>query len=143
MVFDMSEVNALAEELVQSDAKVREEGKRVVKRGAMNVKRESRKRIRESVGASFSSGSGGLTRRTGSGKGHPKWYPASIDFDLDDNGLAAEIGPKLGKKQAFLGKILEYGTATSPPHPHMNPAADEEEPRMQDAVARMVKRALS
>ena len=126
MVFDMSEVNALAEELVQSDAKVREEGKRVVKRGAMKVKRNSRSSIRASVG-----------RR------HPKWYASSIDFDLDDSGLAAEIGPKLGKKQAFLGKILEYGSATSPPHPHMNPAADEEEPRMQDAVARMVKRALS
>jgi len=127
MVFDMSEVNALAEELVQSDAKVREEGKRVVKRGAMNVKRSARNAI---VGSA--------------GMGHPKWYPTSIDFDLDDSGLAAEIGPREGVgKQGFLGKILEYGTATSPPHPHMNPAADEEEPRMQDAVARMVKRALS
>lgn len=126
MVFDMSEVNALAEELVKSDAKVREEGRRVVKRGAMNVKRSARNSI---VGSA--------------GMGHPKRYPASIDFDLDDSGLAAEIGPRLGKKQAFLGKILEYGSATSPPHPHMNPAADEEEPRMQDAVARMVKRALS
>lgn len=126
MGFDMSEVNALAEELVQSNAKVREEGKRIVKRGAMNVKRTARSAIVGSVG-----------RR------HPKWYASSIDFDLDENGLAAEIGPKLGKKQAFLGKVLEYGSATSPPHPHMNPAADEEEPRMQDAVAQMVKRALS
>ena len=125
-MFDMSEVNELAQELVKSEAKVRDEGKRIVKRGAMNVKRTARQMILASAGSR-----------------HPKWYPSSIDFDLDDDGLVAEVGPRLGKKQAFLGKILEYGTATNPPHPHMNPAADEEEPRMQDAVANMVKRALS
>lgn len=125
--FDMSEVMGLADHLVATDKTVRAEGQRVIKRGAVNVKYDARKLVRSSAGTS-----------------HPKWYPSSIDFDLEDGGLAAEIGPSTGLgKQAFLGKILEYGTATNAPHPHMNPALEREEPRLADAVADAVRRALS
>lgn len=117
MGFDMSEVRKMASDLLGTDEQVRSKVKASVKRGAMNVKRDAQKDIIGQVGQS-----------------HAKHYASSITFDVINDGMTAEIGPTVGRTQAFLGKILEYGTATSPPHPHMVPAVEAEQGKLADAV---------
>lgn len=125
MSSDFSQLREFAQELIASEGPVREGGRKAIKRGAMNVKRVSRSTIRGAVGVA-----------------HAKHYAKSIDFDLENDGLTARIGPRLGGNQAFLGKILEHGTATSPSHPHLFPAADEEQLKIENGVMLAVKRAL-
>lgn len=125
--FDMHEVRALAADLLSSEGPVREGARRSIKAGATRTKADSRRAIRAAIG-----GNGG----------HAKHYPRAIDFDILDDGLAAEIGPSIGNPQAFLGKILEYGTATSPPHPHLIPAAENEQERIAQGLADAVTKAL-
>lgn len=121
----MTEVRDFAAKL-ETDVKVmRDELPRIVKRGAVNIKRDAQRDIATQVG-----------------RGHAKHYARSITFDLEDGGHRAEIGPQIGRTQAFLGKILEFGTATSPPHPHMVPALEQELPRFQKAVQEAAERIL-
>lgn len=117
MGFDMSEVRDLATDLLSAEGKVRTAVQVSVKRGAMNVKRDAQRNIIGQVG-----------------RAHAKHYASSITFDVLPGGLAAEIGPTIGYRQAFLGKILEFGTATSAPHPHMVPAAEQEQGRLAEGV---------
>jgi hypothetical protein len=58
-------------------------------------------------------------------------------------GLDAEIGPEVGRTQAFLGKILEFGTATSRPHPHLIPALLAEQPRLTEQIAALAAEVLA
>lgn len=125
--FDMREVRALAADLLASEGPVREGARKSIKVGATHTKTDAQRAIRA------------VTGRNG---GHAKHYPRSIDYDILDDGLAAEIGPSIGKKQAFLGKILEYGTATSPPHPHLIPAAESEQERIAQGLSEAVAKAL-
>lgn len=125
--FDMSEVRALAADLLGSNGPVREGAKKSIKAGATRTKAESVKTIRGALSGS---------------KSYAKHYPRSIDYDILDDGLAAEIGPSIGKRQAFLGKILERGTATSRPYPHLIPAAEAEQERIADGLVEAVVRAL-
>lgn len=55
------------------------------------------------------------------------YYAETITHEVHVNGatIVGEIGPESGG-QGSLGHILEDGTATSPPHPHLGPAIDEE-----------------
>lgn len=62
------------------------------------------------------------------GIAHAPHYPASITYDIDDQGVgvgvAAEIGPDKDRRQGALGNILEYGTVKNPPYAHLGPALD-------------------
>ena len=51
--------------------------------------------------------------------------------------FGAEIGVDAKNRQAFLARIIESGTLTSPPHPAAVPALDAEDPRFVDAVAKV------
>jgi hypothetical protein len=63
-------------------------------------------------------------------------YRGSITHEVIVSGgsVVAEVGPEKGG-QGSLGHILEYGTATSAPHAHMEPALDRIAPVFVEAVA--------
>jgi hypothetical protein len=121
--FDTTEVRRLAEALATAGPATITAITPVVKRGAVNVQRDARQWV----------GTRGRATRH---------YRRAISFDLDPFGLAAEIGPQEGRTQKFLGRILEFGTVTSPPHPHLIPAVEAEGPRFADAVVKAATKAL-
>jgi hypothetical protein len=96
----------------------------VVAKGALNIKRDAAKRA------------GGMA--------HAPAYPRSITYDLRAGwtGPYADIGPDKQKRQGALGNVLEYGTVNNPPHPHLRPAADAEQPRFEKAIEDLVARPL-
>jgi hypothetical protein len=122
--FDKHEVTAFADAITKASAPARKDVEAVVFKGAMNIKRDSARRIAR----------------------HPHWrrVGAAIDFDtfFSLKGPAAEIGPNHGKPQGNLGHIPEYGSPTSAPTPYMRPAADAEEPRFVKAMEDLAVKAL-
>ena len=123
--FDMSQARALARALHAVGPIASKKIAGSVARGAGNVQRDARTRIK--------------TRRV-----YTPHYPASITFTLDRDGLGAEIGPETGRnQQAFLGKILEFGSPTSPAHPHMIPAVEAEQNNLADWMQRLAAEAIN
>lgn len=112
----MSELSDLARDLREAAIDLDDEMRKVVKRGAQNVKTDARRRVR--------------------GIAHGPHYPRSITYDIHavGDGWEAEIGPDVDIGQGFLGRIYEYGAAHSGPIPHMFPALRDEEPRFVDAL---------
>jgi hypothetical protein len=88
----------------------------VVAKGAVNIKKDAARRI--------------------SGLKHAPAYPRSITYDLYQSlrGPSAIIGPDKSRRQGALGNLLEYGSIKNPPHPHMGPAGEAEEPRFAKAL---------
>ena len=87
----------------------------VVSKGALNVKTDARANARASSGV------------------HAAKYPDTIGYDLDADGLGAEIGPARSG-QGHLGPILENGSINNPPHRDLGRAMDVEEPRFVQAA---------
>lgn len=125
MGFNMDEVRELASDMAMSLTPVKQGVQAAVKRGAVNVKNDAKRDIVSQVG-----------------RNHAKHYAGAITFDLMNGGMAAEIGPETGHKQAFLGKILEFGTATSPAHPHLVPAVEREQEKLVAGILVAVEKAL-
>ncbi len=74
--------------------------------------------------------------------GHAKGYPNKITTDFTGGrSPSVEVGPILGG-MGSLGGILEFGSPTSGPHPHLHPAFDEEIPRFDEAVIQVAGEAL-
>lgn len=73
-----------------------------------------------------------------SGRSHLPQYPYTISYDLKvtPSGIEAEIGPERGG-QGSLGHLIEYGTTTSGPNPHMRPSFDAEVPVWLSHMARI------
>lgn len=108
---------ALALESAAEDAV--DEARKVVARGALNIKRDA--------------------RRFASGIAHAPSYPYSIGYDTKVSGTtaSAEIGPDKAKRQGALGNILEYGTVNNAPYAHLGPALDIEGPKFVAAVEQL------
>lgn len=107
--FDMSEVVEMAQELFGADGPVRAEGRKILENGANKTRRRAWNLLKTN-------------------RAYTQHYPSSFTYEMLNDGMAVEIGPEIGRKQAFLGKILEDGTSTSPPKPHLIPAAEAEAP---------------
>jgi hypothetical protein len=88
----------------------------IVAKGSVNVKQDAATRI--------------------SGLSHAPHYPKTIGFDLYELPfqIRSRIGPDKEKRQGALGNILELGTQNNPPHPHLVPALDAEEPKLVRAA---------
>lgn len=89
------------------------EARKIVAKGCLEIKRNAKKII-----------------KAASHRGYLPHYPKSISYDTSVEGtvIRGEIGPEIGRAlQAGLGTILEQGTLTSAPIPHMSPALDAEE----------------
>lgn len=100
------------------------QARQVVKKGAVNIKGDARRRI-------------GRPR-------HAPHYPGAITFDVGSTpaGPHADIGPDKQRRQGPLGNVLEFGSPTSAPHPHMRPAAEAELPRFAKAMQDLAVQAL-
>lgn len=126
MKVEHRELDRWVVKLDEAVSKAPEEATKVVAKGAMNVKREGRRLARRAAGR------------------HARKYPYSIGYDLYQGlrGPTAEIGPEVGRGQGSLGGILENGSPTSPPHPHMRPAGEREAPRFERAMNDLAARLL-
>jgi hypothetical protein len=71
-------------------------------------------------------------------------YPYSITYDtrIEPYGASAAIGPDKGKAQGPLGNILEYGTSSRAPMPHLAPALDSESAAFEQGVSALVEKLL-
>jgi len=108
------------------------ETRKVLQKGALNVKTGAQARSR--------------------GIGHAPMYPSTITYDTTEKGwtFEAEIGPDPDKQlgggrhrtPGNLGAILEYGTPHSAPIPHLGPALEEERPKFERALEDLGYRSL-
>lgn len=125
MTADISELLAWGRDLRAAGRDAAGQSAKVVGKGALNIKNEARELAPKGP--------------------HVPGYASSIRYDIkvEADAVEAEIGPT-GGGQARLGAVLEYGSPTSPPHPHHETAGDHEEPRFwaaaEDLAAWLVER---
>jgi len=102
----------LSEELQQAWKRAVPDAKKIVGKGALQVKREAQRIIRER-----------------SKRNYLPHYPRAISYDVEAHGtvVSAEIGPKAEKLQGGLGRLLELGSANNAPIPHLDPGLSLEE----------------
>jgi hypothetical protein len=114
--FDTAEVEAYADMLVDSAGVDPEAARKVVAKGALNIKTDARKRRSRS-------------------KYFPKLARAiTYDSHPTPGGGWAEVGPDHAKPQGNLGHIPEYGSLKTAPEPYMRPAAETELPKFEKAM---------
>jgi len=114
--FDTSEVDEIAVLLLRGADVAPAETRKVVTRGAFNIKKDAARRI--------------------SGHPHLRRLPYAINYDTGQTrtGAWAEIGPDHGRPQGPLGNLPEYGSINNAPTPYMRPAADAEIPKFDQAM---------
>ncbi len=74
---------------------------------------------------------------------HAKRYPETITSEVRfrpgfTSDITAEVGPEF-RRQGKLGRLLEYGSPTSPPHLDGNRAADAREVPFAADLSRVVE----
>jgi hypothetical protein len=122
--FNTAEVEAVADILVHAADVTAAETRKVVAKGALNIKTDARHRI--------------------SGHPHLRRLPAAVTYDTHETatGAWAEIGPDKNRPQGALGNIAEYGTPKNAPIPFMRPAGEAETPRFERAMQDLAEKAL-
>lgn len=120
---DAHELDVLAQDLDRAAGVAPKDARKVVAKGALNIKRDAQRRV--------------------TGLAHAPAYPRSITYDSHEtlHGGWAEIGPDKDRRQGALGNIIEYGTVKNPPRPHMAPAAAAEQPRFEKAMQDLAEKA--
>lgn len=124
MTADTSELDTFARLLDAAADDARGQGERVIAKGSLNIKNRA--------------------RELAPGSDYARHYPSSINYDVIVNGddIIGEIGPAAGRTQRGLGNLLEYGSVNNPPHPHHEPALDEEEPRFYEQAEALAARLI-
>lgn len=114
--FDTSELADVADLLVKAPGVAVREARKVVAKGALNIKTDARRRV--------------------SGSTYFPRLAAAITYDSHDTptGAWAEVGPDHAKPQGELGFIRELGTLKSAPEPYMAPAGEAEKPKFEKAM---------
>ncbi len=123
--FDTHELVALTKDIEKAARIMPAAAAAVVKKAAVNIKNDARRRA--------------------SGLAHAPRYPYSIGFDpvqVTPIWVQTYVGPDKDKRQGALGNILEYGTAHNAPVPHLAPAGEAEEPRFAKAMDELAAKAL-
>lgn len=125
-------LDALAADLAEALADSPDEVRKVLQKGALNIKNDARARV--------------------AGIAHAPRYPYTITYDTSTKGprSEAEIGPDPDKEvgggphrtPGNLGAILEYGSVNNAPVPHLGPALDAERPRFERALSDLEVRLL-
>lgn len=102
--------------LRDAQEKAPEETRKVVEKGAHNIKEDWRK---------------GWT-----GFRHAPSLPFAVTYDVSPAAdiVKAEIGPDKAKRQGALGNLLEFGSINNRPHPDGALALEVEAPRFADAI---------
>lgn len=105
---------------------IRKEGKQVVSRGALNIKRDWQDRW--------------------SGHPHIKDMPRAINYDIaaNDARITADIGPEHNRSsQANMAHIIdEFGSVNVPPLPASIPSLAAEAPKFVRAVEDLAAKAV-
>ena len=130
--FESPELRRLAVDLDSAADVAPAETRKVIAKGALNIKKDAQRRS--------------------SGIAHAPNYPRSITYDSHETpaGGWAEIGPDKDKKvgggkvqtPGDLGHLFEYGGPRNAPIPHMGPAGDAELPRFEKAMQDLAERLL-
>jgi hypothetical protein len=122
---DTAELRELILALDQAAEQAPAEVRKVVQRGALNIKNDWRRRW----------------------SGHPHYpalpYAISYDTMASAGGVEAEIGPDKARPQGALGNLIEFGSRNNAPLPGGLPALQAEEPRAQAALAALAERLLA
>lgn len=115
---DTSELDKLADDLADIPEEKRPEFRKVVEKGALNIK----------------------TGLRADAAGHPTYrlFPLSITYDMTGE-LEAEIGPDKGRVQGALGNILYFGTSKNAPQLDLEGPLQREIPRFEDATAEVAE----
>lgn len=117
---DTSDLLRLERDFARGFDRVRGQVPGVVRKAAVNVKRDWRAGAKRSAGA------------------HGKHYHRAITFDDAWHGpdvYAAEIGPDTSRPQGGRGAGFEFGSVNQAPHLDGWTATDTEEPRFERACA--------
>jgi hypothetical protein len=122
---DTKELQVYEIQLGLAAEQVLPEARKVVAKGSLNIKTDARRLAPKGP--------------------HTPHYANSITYETGVTKTTAtgEVGPEHGRSQAELGHLFEYGSPTSPPHPHLTPAGDLEEPKfytaMEDLAVRLTE----
>lgn len=120
MFADVSQVQDFAADLGRVEGRLVPEVGKVVKKAVQNVKDDTRSRISP----------------------HPSWSKLAPTVNYDTFGdLEAEVGYD-DRGQGELAGIYEFGSARRAPHPTLIPAAQAEEERFVQALARVAETLL-
>lgn len=117
-------LQALAADLDQAAAKALPEVRKVVQKGALNVKT--------------------AWRRRWSGLAHAPRLPYAVTYDsvITPTSVSAEIGPDKNMRQGALGNLVEYGSVNNAPIPGGAPSLREERPRFEKALGDVIEKAV-
>lgn len=117
-------LDELAGLLQHAQDTVVKETRKVVAKGALNIKKDTADRWR--------------------GNRHAPYISGAVSYDTNVSGteVSAEIGPDKARRQGALGNLLEYGSVHNGPIPALSPALDAEEPRFVQAMEDMAARLL-
>jgi hypothetical protein len=124
LTIDDHEVVALSRDLLAAAQAAPEATRKIVAKGALNIKRDAQRRV--------------------TGLAHAPAYPRAITYDSHQSltGAWAEIGPDKDRRQGALGNLLEYGSVHNQPTPHMGPAGEAEKPRFEKAMQDLAAKVL-
>lgn len=105
--------------LREAREKAPKETRKVVVKGAQNIKADWRKGWE--------------------GFRHAPSLPTAVGYDVGKAAevVKAEIGPDKRKRQGALGNLLEFGSVNNPPHPAGALALEAEAPRFTEALEQM------
>lgn len=125
-------LDGLAAQIGEAAQATPAEVRKVVAKGALNIRMDARQRV--------------------SGIRHAPTYPYTITYDTvaTPAGANAEIGPDKSKQvgggphrtPGNLGVFLEYGSANNAPKPHLGPALEAERPKFEKALGDLEVRLL-
>lgn len=122
--FDNDEVAKYADLLVHTADAAPVEVRKVVEKGALNIKNDAR-------------------RRRSRSRHFPKLARAiTYETHMTPSGAWAEVGPEQNRPQGNLAHIPEFGSLRTPPEPYMRPAAERELPRFERAIEALGVKAL-
>lgn len=118
----------LARDLDFAAEEVVEEGKKVVGKGCLNIKRQAQSII-----------------RSNSPQGYLPHLPRAIGYDVTARAadITGEVGADPAKLQGGLQRIIEFGTVNSAPIPHMIPSLDAEAPGFERYVGELGEKLLN
>jgi hypothetical protein len=117
-------LNDLASDLGEASRSAGEQVRKVVKKGAQNVKEDAKRNVLISAPI------------------HNAHAAEGINYDVAEDGMSAEIGYDKRRRGARLGNVLEYGSRNNAPHRDLGRALDVEEPRFEQAVSDAAKKLL-
>lgn len=111
----------LAADLGQAAAKALPEIRKVLQKGALNIKTD--------------------WRRTWTGLAHAPRLPYAITYDTEETAtrVIAEIGADKEKRQGALANLIEYGSVNNAPIPGGARALRAEEPRFEKALGDVIE----